>query len=56
MQTTERQGLLCGQGAVNTLAALLCSPHYKVLMPTLSCLANMTYQNSAVSSVVATTR
>ncbi|XP_071447494.1 armadillo repeat-containing protein 8-like [Hetaerina americana] len=50
----ENQNALCEQGAVPALAALLCSPHYKVQMPSLSCLANMCFQNSNVSSVVST--
>ncbi|EEB12505.1 Sperm-associated antigen, putative [Pediculus humanus corporis] len=54
-KTAERQALLCSQGAVGTLAALLLSSHYKVQMPTLCCLANITFQNPVVSSVVATT-
>lgn len=53
-KTVENQNLLCAQGAVQTLAALLCSPHYKVQMPSLHCLANMCFQNSNVSAVVAT--
>lgn len=50
----ENQNALCEQGAVPALAALLCSPHYKVQMPSLSCLANMCFQNPKVSSVVST--
>nr|CAD7452752.1 unnamed protein product [Timema tahoe] len=48
-KTAENQNLLCGQGAVQTLAALLCSPHYKVQMPCLLCVANMCYKNNKVS-------
>ncbi|XP_063243355.1 armadillo repeat-containing protein 8-like isoform X3 [Bacillus rossius redtenbacheri] len=54
-KTAENQNLLCGQGAVETLAALLCSPHYRVQMPTVLCLANMCYKNTEVSAEVATT-
>ncbi|XP_066992142.1 armadillo repeat-containing protein 8 [Anabrus simplex] len=53
-KNVENQNLLCAQGAVQTLAALLCSPHYKVQMPSLCCLANMCFQNQKVSSVVST--
>nr|CAD7259291.1 unnamed protein product [Timema shepardi] len=49
-KTAENQNLLCGQGAVQTLAALLCSPHYKVQMPCLLCVANMCYKNNKVSA------
>nr|CAD7427430.1 unnamed protein product [Timema monikensis] len=52
-KTAENQNLLCGQGAVQTLAALLCSPHYKVQMPCLLCVANMCYKNNKVSGEVA---
>nr|CAD7397305.1 unnamed protein product [Timema poppensis] len=52
-KTAENQNLLCGQGAVQTLAALLCSPHYKVQMPCLLCIANMCYKNNKVSGEVA---
>jgi hypothetical protein len=55
-QTADNQNLLCGQGAVPALAALLCSPHYKVQMPSLRCLANMCFQNQKVSAVVSTSR
>lgn len=55
-QTSDNQNLLCGQGAVPSLAGLLCSPHYKVQMPSLRCLANMCFQNQKVSAVVATSR
>jgi hypothetical protein len=55
-QTAENQNLLCRQGTVPALAALLCSPHYKVQMPSLRCLANMCFQNQKVSAVVATSR
>jgi hypothetical protein len=55
-QTAENQNLLCRQEAVPTLAALLCSPHYKVQMPSLCCLANMCFQNQKVSAIVATSR
>ncbi|XP_046396149.1 armadillo repeat-containing protein 8-like isoform X2 [Ischnura elegans] len=51
-KTPENQNTLCERGAVPALAALLCSPHYKVQMPSLSCLANMCFQNANVSSVV----
>ncbi|KAL1124505.1 hypothetical protein AAG570_001131 [Ranatra chinensis] len=53
-KTQENQNALCDHGAVYTLAALLCSPHYAVLMPTLNCLANLAYQNPTVSAVIAT--
>ncbi|PSN52717.1 Armadillo repeat-containing protein 8 [Blattella germanica] len=53
-KTADNQNLLCNQGAVPALAALLCSPHYKVQMPSLRCLANMCFQNQKVSAVVAT--
>nr|CAD7439785.1 unnamed protein product [Timema bartmani] len=55
-KTAENQNLLCGQGAVQTLAALLCSPHYKVQMPCLLCVANMCYKNNKVSGEVASSR
>ncbi|CAG2059167.1 unnamed protein product [Timema podura] len=55
-KTAENQNLLCGQGAVQTLAALLCSPHYKVQMPCLLCVANMCYKNNKVSAEVASSR
>ncbi|KAG8233021.1 hypothetical protein J437_LFUL013690 [Ladona fulva] len=54
-KTCENQNFLCEHGVVPALAALLCSPHYKVQMPSLSCLANMCFQNSKVSTVVSTT-
>ncbi|XP_014290306.1 armadillo repeat-containing protein 8 isoform X1 [Halyomorpha halys] len=53
-KTLEHQMLLCDQGAIYTLAALLCSPHYSVLMPTLNCIANLAYQNANVSAIIAT--
>jgi hypothetical protein len=55
-QTAENQNLLCRQEAVPALAALLCSPHYTVQMPSLRCLANMCFQNQKVSAIVATSR
>lgn len=54
-KTVENQTLLCNQGAIPILASLLCSPHYKVQMPSLSCLANMCFKNQKVSAIVATT-
>ncbi|XP_075213314.1 armadillo repeat-containing protein 8-like isoform X3 [Lycorma delicatula] len=53
-KTVDHQRVLCEQGAVYTLAALLCSPHYPVLMPTLHCLANLCYQNPRVATSVST--
>lgn len=53
-KTADNQNLLCRQEAVPALAALLCSPHYKVQMPSLRCLANMCFQNQKVSAIVAT--
>jgi len=50
----EHQNVLCEQGIVPTLAALLCSPHPAVLMPTLHCLTNLTYDNPKVASTVIT--
>lgn len=52
-KTVDHQMLLCDQGAIYTLAALLCSPHYSVLMPTLNCIANLAYQNTNVSAIIA---
>ncbi|XP_064465922.1 armadillo repeat-containing protein 8-like isoform X1 [Ornithodoros turicata] len=53
-KTTEHQSFLCSQGAIPTLAAMLCSPSYKVQLPSLRCLAHMCYQNQKVSSILAT--
>lgn len=55
-KTADHQRVLCDQGAVYTLAALLCCPDYRypVLMPTLCCLANLCYQNPRVSTAVST--
>uniref|UniRef100_T1HV19 Armadillo repeat-containing protein 8 n=1 Tax=Rhodnius prolixus TaxID=13249 RepID=T1HV19_RHOPR len=53
-KTTENQAMLCDQGGLYTLAALLCSQHYTVLMPTLNCIANLAYQNPNVSAMIAT--
>ncbi|KAG8337689.1 Armadillo repeat-containing protein 8 [Homalodisca vitripennis] len=50
----EQQHALCDRGIVPTLAALLCSPHSAVLMPTLLCLTNLTYENPKVSYTVIT--
>lgn len=50
----EQQTALCDQGIVYTLAALLCSPHNAVLMPTLQCLTNLTYQNQQVAATIVT--
>lgn len=52
-KTPDNQAYLCDQGAIYTLAALLCSQHDSVLMPTLGCIANMSYQNANVSSIIA---
>jgi len=53
-QTAEHQNILCNNGAIQALAALLCSPVYRVQMPSLNCLAQLCYQNEKVSAVVAT--
>lgn len=53
-QTSEHQNILCNSGTVQALAALLCSPVFRVQMPSLNCLAQMCYQNEKVSQVVAT--
>uniref|UniRef100_T1J6L0 Armadillo repeat-containing protein 8 n=1 Tax=Strigamia maritima TaxID=126957 RepID=T1J6L0_STRMM len=53
-QTVEHQNVLCTSGAVQALATLLCSPIYRVQMPSLKCLSQMCYQNERVSSIVAT--
>ncbi|XP_014253293.1 armadillo repeat-containing protein 8-like isoform X2 [Cimex lectularius] len=50
----EHQILMCEQGTIYTLAALLCSQHYSVIMPTLNCLANLAYENSRVCAIIAT--
>ncbi|KAK7580633.1 hypothetical protein V9T40_001262 [Parthenolecanium corni] len=49
----EHQTMLWDEGAVFSLAALLSSPHYAVLMPTLSCLAALCHENKAVAQSVA---
>ncbi|BES88986.1 ARM [Nesidiocoris tenuis] len=51
-KTPDNQAYLCDQGAIYTLAALLCSQHDPVLMPTLACIANMAYQNANVASII----
>lgn len=48
--------MLCEQGVVPQLAALLCSPHSAVLMPTLLCLTDLTHENQKVSAAVVITR
>lgn len=48
--------MLWDEGAVFSLAALLSSPHYAVLMPTLSCLAALCHENKAVAQSVASAR
>lgn len=53
-KTVEHQNCLCSQGAVPILAALLCSPAYRVQLPSLRCLAQMCYQNPKVSQILAT--
>ncbi|XP_077498694.1 armadillo repeat-containing protein 8-like isoform X6 [Amblyomma americanum] len=53
-KTPDHQNYLCAHGAVPTLTALLCSPVYKVQLPTLRCLTHMCYQNPKVSQALAT--
>lgn len=48
--------MLWDEGAVFSLAALLSSPHYVVLMPTLSCLAALSHENKAVALSVVSAR
>lgn len=52
-KTLEHQNILCGNGIVDTLAALLSSPFYRVQLPSLKCLAELCYQNDKVSEIVA---
>jgi hypothetical protein len=55
-QTTESQEMLSTHGAVFSLTALLCSPHRKVQMPALSCLAKIIFQNKGVALAAASAR
>ncbi|EZA48445.1 Armadillo repeat-containing protein [Ooceraea biroi] len=52
-KTTDEQNALSKGGAVETLAMQLDSPLPDVQLPALACLANMCYQNHAVSVMVA---
>ncbi|CAB3374906.1 Hypothetical predicted protein [Cloeon dipterum] len=52
-KTPECQDLLSAHGAVYSLTALLCSPHRKVQMPALSCLAKIIFQNRGVALAAA---
>lgn len=52
-KTAEEQNALSKGGAVEALAAQLDSPLADVQLPALACLANMCYQNHAVSAMVA---
>ncbi|XP_059488558.1 armadillo repeat-containing protein 8-like isoform X2 [Neocloeon triangulifer] len=52
-KTPECQDMLSTHGAVLSLTALLCSPHRKVQMPALSCLAKIIFQNRCVALAAA---
>ncbi|XP_033210548.1 armadillo repeat-containing protein 8-like isoform X1 [Belonocnema kinseyi] len=52
-KTAEEQNALSKGGAVETLAVQLDSALSEVQLPALACLANMCYQNHAVSAMVA---
>ncbi|XP_043266482.1 armadillo repeat-containing protein 8-like [Venturia canescens] len=54
-KTVDEQNALSKSGAVQTLATQLESPLSDVQLPALACLANMCYQNHAVSVMVAAT-
>ncbi|KAL3187573.1 hypothetical protein MRX96_025071 [Rhipicephalus microplus] len=51
-KTPDHQNYLCAHGAVPALTALLCSPVYKVQLPSLRCLTHMCYQNLKVSQAL----
>ncbi|XP_070387371.1 armadillo repeat-containing protein 8-like isoform X4 [Dermacentor albipictus] len=51
-KTPDHQNYLCAHGAVPALTALLCSPVYKVQLPSLRCLTHMCYQNPKVSQAL----
>ncbi|XP_037504417.1 armadillo repeat-containing protein 8 isoform X4 [Rhipicephalus sanguineus] len=51
-KTPDHQNYLCAHGAVPALTALLCSPMYKVQLPSLRCLTHMCYQNLKVSQAL----
>lgn len=53
-KTPDHQNYLCAHGAIPALSALLCSPVYKVQLPSLRCLTHMCYQNAKVSQAVVT--
>ncbi|KAH9363142.1 hypothetical protein HPB48_011890 [Haemaphysalis longicornis] len=53
-KTPDHQNYLCAHGAIPALSALLCSPVYKVQLPSLRCLTHMCYQNAKVSQAIVT--
>ncbi|XP_015908463.1 armadillo repeat-containing protein 8 isoform X2 [Parasteatoda tepidariorum] len=53
-QTPEHQDLLCANGVLDLLPPLLCNSVYRVQIPSLGCLAHMSYQNEKVSELAAT--
>ncbi|GAB6019062.1 Armadillo repeat-containing protein 8 [Chamberlinius hualienensis] len=53
-RTPEHQNILCSNGIVRALAALLASNIYKVQIPSLECLAQVCYKNEKVSSTAVT--
>lgn len=53
-KTPDHQNYLCAHGAIPALSALLCSPVYKVQLPSLRCLTHMCYQNTKVSQAIVT--
>lgn len=55
-KTTEEQNALCAARAPQILTALLASPHLQVQLPTLNCITNMCYENSAVAREIANLR
>lgn len=55
-QTAEHQAILCANGAVPALAALLNSPVGDVQLATLDAIASLCYQNQRVSALLTVSR